>query len=1057
MAFPQSLSIVADNLKARFEEPYVSAAINRMGSGLPRGIYRGFTVEEMDTPGAGVKISPASGRDSYALHEDLASGYKLAIRFDAAFDFEFEFDASAASLDLYLWLDATYQVSSTVTGYVRVGEIGDLGANSIPFAKVEIPLGATTILTSYVKQLDSLANTLEPVPSTTYKNPYGFMNQDAWDRLPNQDQKDAMDGASSPSSSNPFATISATEARVFAKKTTQVVSVTPPVASFQLLGTWYIGKGAVGTAKKWFELFCASGGEALEEGLRDYYTWKAIQIDGIYDSTNTSQLTPSSDADADGFYENPFIRLTDPFQVWAEVAVKAGAKSTFGSLDVQEYTKGVLGVREGMSAVTSQTIRDHCAATVVSSDDSDASVDFAGASALANAIQYLTSNNLSGTIYLKGAPGIATTGQYWLGTLSISTKIKIVCERPNIVVKRLGADAVPMIQLASSSAVLECDGLYISSTSGDVAIDSGTNGGTVILDGCDIAGPCTFGRLGVQDRTVLRRCNFDGAVTLRGIMVAVRNCVFNEDSTVTSGDLDMRQCHFASSGATTFQYAWGIVENVKFDGQVICDDVGRTLTDSNEWSMRLVFQTCSFIPYSVTGLTDEYCLVITGSIVNYAYVVFRDCDIDPTVNSGNEGGGVWIDEDAETGDILFEDCRIGQKDGAAYPSCLYVDTNLAEGIFLTLNRVSFVHRGTNYGVFIGQRGSGGGYGRLTVRDCKLKYDHPVNTNIGVSLFAIYQAGQKMLVDIHGLEIDMGEGEPNFIAGSNSLRGVFALDCTAGPQEHVLEDIVFKNVGYGRTFDHDDNNLLIVSDVSAEASVKIIRPAIVNYSSTVGGTVFGLTAIRLRNVEQRGQVDIVAANLSGPDPQVATESYKGVYITNSATYGSVNIIGGSIKNWQTNDVHCDAFCRLVIDGMHHVSTGSDRHKAGQLNARIRVDDILSLVVANCVYEDQMGASGADQRVWLGIDYLSDYPSGGPYGVSVTGNSVAMIGTSPNFGRAFWVNTMVVGFPDACVMSNSGQGRARYPGGGGTNRIVGLSGNNLTRSTTFNFNTWDLEEV
>jgi hypothetical protein len=206
MTIIKAQQITDDNIKCRWEEPYVSSAINRQLSAFPRGVYRGFKVEEMDTPGAGVKITPDTYNDSFLLHENLATGFKTAVRYDAEFNLEFSF---TNGVDYYIWVDVTYVVSSASSGYIRVGEAADLAAapNAVPISAFNATGGVINDADISQSPTSSPVEFLTPVPSTSESNFWGMLDQTRFDRLPNQNQKDAMDAANAPTTGNPFATI----------------------------------------------------------------------------------------------------------------------------------------------------------------------------------------------------------------------------------------------------------------------------------------------------------------------------------------------------------------------------------------------------------------------------------------------------------------------------------------------------------------------------------------------------------------------------------------------------------------------------------------------------------------------------------------------------------------------------------------------------------------------------------------------------------------------------------------------------------------------------------
>lgn len=207
MAIIKTESISQANIKTRWEEPYVSSAINRQMSAIPRGVYRGFKVTQMATPGAGITITSDTYDDSLLLHEDLINGYKTAVRLSADTDILF---TVTSGVTYYLWVDVSYQVSSATVGNFKVGEAADLAAdpNAIPVASILVPSG-TTVLDANITQSPTASpvSFLQPVPSATQKNYWGMLDQTRFDRLPTQNQKDAMDNASAPTGANPFATV----------------------------------------------------------------------------------------------------------------------------------------------------------------------------------------------------------------------------------------------------------------------------------------------------------------------------------------------------------------------------------------------------------------------------------------------------------------------------------------------------------------------------------------------------------------------------------------------------------------------------------------------------------------------------------------------------------------------------------------------------------------------------------------------------------------------------------------------------------------------------------
>ena len=76
------------------------------------------------------------------------------------------------------------------------------------------------------------------------------------------------------------------------------------VTAVQLTGRFYVGLGILGTAKQYFQVL-QDGVDALLLGTDK----GPIRVGSVYEQTNTFQVDPSTDADALGFIEDPWIRL----------------------------------------------------------------------------------------------------------------------------------------------------------------------------------------------------------------------------------------------------------------------------------------------------------------------------------------------------------------------------------------------------------------------------------------------------------------------------------------------------------------------------------------------------------------------------------------------------------------------------------------------------------------------------------------------------------------------------------------------------------------------------
>jgi len=154
------LAIDQEQIKLRWREPYVSAALNNKHyTVLPRGFYRGFVV----TPGAsdhevvvdtevptGIVDYESGNFDvavsqgwSVAVHENLL-GYTCTIIMKRGINSEYRFDlASYQGGIVYLALDVTYELGYATTAKVIACDDAELDANPtlLVIAKVEVPSG----------------------------------------------------------------------------------------------------------------------------------------------------------------------------------------------------------------------------------------------------------------------------------------------------------------------------------------------------------------------------------------------------------------------------------------------------------------------------------------------------------------------------------------------------------------------------------------------------------------------------------------------------------------------------------------------------------------------------------------------------------------------------------------------------------------------------------------------------------------------------------------------------------------------------------------------------
>ena len=211
-------------LNIRWEEPYVSHGLNRKLLSSPSGAYRGLWFDTNGTSTLQIVPDPDSlGMElqHFGIVEDRTNGYGVSFR-DAD---PIEVDCSAlltggAAQTFYVWLEMAYLVSSATTGNVVLSNVpGDVPSDSYLFlGTIAVDAGATTLdegTNCTFDYADATFPRMTPQPTMVDAHgdyaagdkQWGFIEGQERRNLPNNDEKDAMSGAASPSASNPFAVL----------------------------------------------------------------------------------------------------------------------------------------------------------------------------------------------------------------------------------------------------------------------------------------------------------------------------------------------------------------------------------------------------------------------------------------------------------------------------------------------------------------------------------------------------------------------------------------------------------------------------------------------------------------------------------------------------------------------------------------------------------------------------------------------------------------------------------------------------------------------------------
>lgn len=122
MAILDSTSIDITKVKTRWKEPYVSEAVNRALSTMPKGIYHGFVL----TPDGGTivrLVQDSQLSESAALVDDVTQGIRFMYREDTEVTFDL---TSYAGQQVYIFIYVNYTVGLNTVAEYRVVDSAEL-------------------------------------------------------------------------------------------------------------------------------------------------------------------------------------------------------------------------------------------------------------------------------------------------------------------------------------------------------------------------------------------------------------------------------------------------------------------------------------------------------------------------------------------------------------------------------------------------------------------------------------------------------------------------------------------------------------------------------------------------------------------------------------------------------------------------------------------------------------------------------------------------------------------------------------------------------------------
>lgn len=305
-------AITNSKISIRWAEEYVSRGSNRQMSIAPPGLYDGGVVDYSTT----TTLRIAAG--TYVLR-DVSNGYGLVLRdTDAAtIDCSSLFPA-ASTKTWYVGVRATYTTGSDTTCEYYITDVAPstehfVGKDALITTTVTINASDTGLDQSTFTVLSGAKPTAYPLRSSegavlSTDREFGFVNNVQAYGIPSPDERDALEGypsSSSPDAANPFLTKAYLSGDASVNDY-QSVTISSNV-KFQLSGDIYVGKGTTSASvRPWFRLLSS----VYDTSPYELSDGSLVTVDYLKTSSDATTIVPSTHADADGFYSNPWVYLT---------------------------------------------------------------------------------------------------------------------------------------------------------------------------------------------------------------------------------------------------------------------------------------------------------------------------------------------------------------------------------------------------------------------------------------------------------------------------------------------------------------------------------------------------------------------------------------------------------------------------------------------------------------------------------------------------------------------------------------------------------------------------
>jgi hypothetical protein len=200
----QTVDIALAKMKVRWTEPYVSYAVNKQLSAMPRGIYRGGIFKQATVPDQTFSLVVDDGSllytDTFFVYRDTTNLLSIAVTDgdEVVFDMAGEFPLGGVPKTWYVWASVSYSTGVPTSGEYHVTNTTPPD-DAIVFGKLVFTGSESVIQTanfSYVGRTRPEPTDREDGAHIAGDAVHGMLSGEKSWNIPTSDQKRAMNAAS---------------------------------------------------------------------------------------------------------------------------------------------------------------------------------------------------------------------------------------------------------------------------------------------------------------------------------------------------------------------------------------------------------------------------------------------------------------------------------------------------------------------------------------------------------------------------------------------------------------------------------------------------------------------------------------------------------------------------------------------------------------------------------------------------------------------------------------------------------------------------------------------